>query len=201
MAAKRKKKKKKKKKKQNEEPLDIILRDIKKKEKVMERYRRLMMVGKEKQALIYIQQHGMLDLVNDDPQFVYIPSDSSESHKKGKSSTSKKASTVAKAASPSQELEIVEITPSPSPSPKKKQPLSFGQQVAAKLLEQQSDKSKKVPAAFKPAVFASLPELKLTASQKHAGEIDELHKMLVLPKGRAVSPTLKPYDPNDGDWV
>ncbi len=159
----------------------------------------------------------MLDLVMDDPQFAYIPSDSSESHKKGKSSTSKKASTGAKAAS---DLEIVEITPSPSPkasskkastiakaaspskgleivelspSPQKKQPFSFGQQVAAKLLEQQSYKSKKVPAAFEPALFQSLPAVKLAASQKHAGEIEKLHKSVVKTKGKAVSPTFNPY--------
>ena len=224
--------KKTKKKQQNEDHMDIILRDIEKREKILEKYHYLMVMGKVNQAYRYITKHGMLDVVMDDEQFLHIDTPTgvalSKKFKKGKSSTSKKASTVAKAASdleiveltpspspkasskkastvakaasPLQELEIVELTPSPSPSPKKKQSLSFGQQVAAKLLEQQSDKSEKV-SAFKPVVFASLPAVALTASQKHADAIDKLHKKLVLPKGKAVSPTLKPYNPDDGDWT
>jgi len=175
---------------------------------------------------------------------------SSKTHKKGKSSSkkastgakaaspsqeleiveltpspkasSKKASTHAKAASPSQELEIVELTPSPkasskkasthakaasdleivelSPSPQKKQSLSFGQQVAAKLLEQQSKKSKELP-AFKPAVFQSLPKKKPTPAEEHRELLKQLHKSMVEPKGRAVSPTFKPHDPKHGDWM
>ena len=188
-----------------------------------------MVMGKVNQAYRYINKHGMLDLALNDEQFINIDTPTgvalSEKFKKGKSSTSKKASTVAKAASPSQELEIVEITPSPSPkasskkasthakaasdleivelspSPQKKHPLSFGEQVAAKLLEQQSDKSKKVPAAFKPAPFKSLPTVKLPDSQKDAGNIENLHKSLVKSKGKAVSPTFKPYKPKDGDWM
>ena len=220
--------KKTKKKQQNEDHMDIILRDIEKREKILEKYHYLMVMGKVNQAYRYITKHGMLDVVMDDEQFLHIDTPTgvalSKKFKKGKSSSSKKASTVAKAAS---DLEIVELTPSPkasskktsthakaasspeleivelSPSPQKKHPLSFGQQVAAKLLEQQSDKSEKV-SAFKPAVFASLPGLKPTALQKHAGEIDKLHKSLGLSKGKGkdkgnVSPTFGPK--SHGDWM
>ncbi len=199
---------------------------MQKRERVLEKYNKLRTQGKRREAIAYVRKHGMLDEIMDTSNIVFVDdkdllATSSKTHKKGKSS-SKKASTGAKAASPSQELEIVELTPSPkasskkasthakaasdleivelSPSPQKKQSLSFGQQVAAKLLEQQSKKSKELP-AFKPAVFQSLPKKKPTPAEEHRELLKQLHKSMVEPKGKGVSPTFKPDDPKHGDWM
>jgi hypothetical protein len=155
----------------------------------------------------------MLDEIMDTSNIVFVDDKgllaaSSKTHKKGKSSSSKKASTHAKAASPSPELEIVELTPSPkassikasthakaasspeleivelTPSPRNKSPLSFGQQ--ADILEKKNSTSK-----------PRTTELTLEWKQHLA----KLHKKMVESKGRAVSPTFKAHDPAYGDWM
>jgi hypothetical protein len=208
------KKTKKKTKKHELTHLDEILHQMQKRERVLEKYNKLRMQGKRREAIAYVRKHGMLDEIMDTSNIVFVDDKdllaaSSKTHKKGKSSSSKKASTHAKAASPSPELEIVELTPSPkassikasthakaaspspeleivelTPSPRNKSPLSFGQQ--ADILEKKNSTSK-----------PRTTELTLDWRQHLA----KLHKKMVESKGRAVSPTFKAHDPAHGDWM
>ena len=90
--------------------------------------------------------------------------------------------------SPSKVVSITSDDGNPSlslPIPKQAS-LTFGQQVA-KLSGQ-------------PSIYP-LSESLSTASQKDAVGIKELHENFVESKGKAVSPTFKPHNSKDGDWM
>ena len=187
-----------------------ILKKIKKTEKIINHYRKLVAKGKKNQAKMYIENHGMLDVVND-PHFkiesesdsdsksdsahfagIYIDGDEQPVIKEIKRKKSLEEAAAAAVDPVDLTSDVVTITPD-NPSPQQTHPLSFGQQV--------EESSKKVPAAFKPALFQSLPGLKLAPSQKHAAKIKKLHNSVVMPKGSAVSPTFNPHNPKHGDWM